>query len=262
MIKIKLKEIMRHKGLSITEVSNDTGISRSTLTPLVNNPETVKGMKFETIDKLCSYFDIDLQDLLEFTHEELKNKVTNVWSSKNTDDDSIFGLIELKRSNIHNEKFGYISFYLKKHVEITTGLTTDLDELVEVDGSYKCSFEIMNSDEILSLNTKIGAFDLLGQIQSVDQTEFKRTIEKMDRKELLHLTGYMIMVFMREKFIPVTFELIELQWSIGSIILDTIKNTFRFRNDYENKLLKNESDFEQLYGKEYDNYIFTDTFIK
>ena len=42
MILIKLEDLLKEYNLNISEVSDATGIARSTLTPLVNNPETVK----------------------------------------------------------------------------------------------------------------------------------------------------------------------------------------------------------------------------
>ena len=41
MIKIKLKQSMEDYGVTISELSEFTGIARSTLTPLANNPNTV-----------------------------------------------------------------------------------------------------------------------------------------------------------------------------------------------------------------------------
>lgn len=55
MILIKLEDLLKEYNLNISEVSDATGIARSTLTPLVNNPETVKGLKIETIDTLCDF---------------------------------------------------------------------------------------------------------------------------------------------------------------------------------------------------------------
>ena len=64
MILIKLEDLLKEYNLNISEVSDATGIARSTLTPLVNNPETVKGLKIETIDTLCDFFGISLDELL------------------------------------------------------------------------------------------------------------------------------------------------------------------------------------------------------
>ena len=72
MILIKLEDLLKEYNLNISEVSDATGIARSTLTPLVNNPETVKGLKIETIDTLCDFFGISLDELLEFKQEKSK----------------------------------------------------------------------------------------------------------------------------------------------------------------------------------------------
>ena len=83
MIKVKLKEVLKDKKLSITDVSNATGIARSTLTPIVNNPEDVKAIKFDTLDKLCTYLDVDLHEVIEFKQNESKNEILRFWVSQN-----------------------------------------------------------------------------------------------------------------------------------------------------------------------------------
>ena len=79
MILIKLEDLLKEYNLNISEVSDATGIARSTLTPLVNNPETVKGLKIETIDTLCDFFGISLDELLEFKQEKLKYFIQTYW---------------------------------------------------------------------------------------------------------------------------------------------------------------------------------------
>jgi putative transcriptional regulator len=69
MLRFKLKELIAKKefaeGRQITlkEIAAETGINRMTLSKIVNH----KGYSTVTdnIDKLCNYFDCDVQDLVE-----------------------------------------------------------------------------------------------------------------------------------------------------------------------------------------------------
>lgn len=62
MIKSNLAMILTEKDLSITQVSKDTNISRTTLTALCNN--SAQGVQFDTINTLCKYLSVDLNELL------------------------------------------------------------------------------------------------------------------------------------------------------------------------------------------------------
>lgn len=79
MILIKLKDVLNNYDLSIADLSDGTGIARSTLTPLVNSPDDVKGLKLETIDSICDFLGITIQDLLEFKPESKKYKLNTYW---------------------------------------------------------------------------------------------------------------------------------------------------------------------------------------
>ena len=252
MIKVKLKEVLKDKKLSITDVSNATGIARSTLTPIVNNPEDVKAIKFDTLDKLCTYLDVDLHEVIEFKQNESKNEILRFWVSQNKK----FGVIEIKRSNPYSEKSGFISFSVENHAEIKRGSKWEDDEFEEVEGSYLCTLEIMNNEEIMSLNTKFGDFKIQNSITPMDQADLKKILEKTDRQELMDLTVQIIFLFMINSSLKLHIDSIDISWSIGSVILDRQKNSFKFENDYKNKTLKNVSDYEEAYNRENRNFNF------
>lgn len=64
MISIKLSDIMGKRKLKISQIEKDTGISRPTLTALYY--EKSKGITFETLNRLCEYFKIDVSDIIKF----------------------------------------------------------------------------------------------------------------------------------------------------------------------------------------------------
>lgn len=69
MIKSKLHNLMGEKKIrSINQLSNDTGISRLTLTNIYN--DSGKAIEYETMDKLCRFFNCAVGDLLEYVERD------------------------------------------------------------------------------------------------------------------------------------------------------------------------------------------------
>lgn len=62
MINCRLKELMEMKGVTQTDISNATGITRPTLLSLIRND--AQSIKFSTLELLCDYFNIEIQDFL------------------------------------------------------------------------------------------------------------------------------------------------------------------------------------------------------
>nr|DAT15346.1 MAG TPA: Cro/C1-type HTH DNA-binding domain protein [Caudoviricetes sp.] len=74
LYRIKLKELMTKKGVNITQVSKETGLSRTTLTAIVY--EEGRGIQMKTINKLCNYFDITPAELFEEIKKSSHLKMT------------------------------------------------------------------------------------------------------------------------------------------------------------------------------------------
>jgi len=74
MIRFKVKERIADKAfkegrkVTVAEVAEDTGIHRMTLSRMTNQ----KGYnaKTEILDKLCKYFECDVQDLAEYIEDD------------------------------------------------------------------------------------------------------------------------------------------------------------------------------------------------
>jgi putative transcriptional regulator len=58
---------MGERKLKISDVANDTGINRGTITRLYH--ETAVRVDFEVIEKLCKYLKCDVFDLFEFIED-------------------------------------------------------------------------------------------------------------------------------------------------------------------------------------------------
>lgn len=73
MIKCNLAVVMAERGINISTLSNNTGISRNALSALYHN--TGKGFQYDTLDTLCDYFDVPIERLL--THIKVEFSITN-----------------------------------------------------------------------------------------------------------------------------------------------------------------------------------------
>jgi putative transcriptional regulator len=73
MIRFRLMELMAEKQFregrrtSITEMAEQSGVSRVTLSKMINQRGYCTGT--DTLDKLCEYFDCELVDLAEYVRE-------------------------------------------------------------------------------------------------------------------------------------------------------------------------------------------------
>ncbi|MFA6227020.1 MAG: PEP-utilizing enzyme [Candidatus Paceibacterota bacterium] len=70
MITIKLKEIAEKMGKSISDIARETGLNRNTITAIFHNK--IDGIKFDTLEKLCSKYKIQPADLFKISTEEKK----------------------------------------------------------------------------------------------------------------------------------------------------------------------------------------------
>ena len=77
MIRILLIKLLDEKSfrekrrITLTEVSEKTGISRATLTRIANVPGNVTNT--DTINALCKYFECEPGELLSYVEEEENN---------------------------------------------------------------------------------------------------------------------------------------------------------------------------------------------
>lgn len=68
MIEVKLNEILEKHERSLNWVSKKTNIAYSTLNRLIHNNTT--GIKFETLDALCTLFDCNTEDIIKHIKEK------------------------------------------------------------------------------------------------------------------------------------------------------------------------------------------------
>lgn len=67
MIKCQLYKLVHENHVKMSDISEATGISRTTLCAL--NWDKGKGVQFNTLDKLCQYFGCNISDLLIYEED-------------------------------------------------------------------------------------------------------------------------------------------------------------------------------------------------
>ncbi|MDH2337505.1 helix-turn-helix transcriptional regulator [Clostridium perfringens] len=64
MINNKFSILLGKKLIKISEISRETGISRTTLTNIYYKKSTK--ISFDVLDKLCNYLECSISDIIEF----------------------------------------------------------------------------------------------------------------------------------------------------------------------------------------------------
>ncbi|MBL7668726.1 helix-turn-helix transcriptional regulator [Moraxella osloensis] len=79
MIKCKLPLLLAEKRLKVADAVRETGISKTTLHKIYNEQST--RIEFETIDKLCAFLELTVDELFEHipndTEDALKEPEVN-----------------------------------------------------------------------------------------------------------------------------------------------------------------------------------------
>lgn len=80
MIRVRLKEILNEKGMTLTELHELTGISKNTLSLIANNQS--KGIQFETMEKLILKLGVSFDQFFEFENYGSFMNITPVENEK------------------------------------------------------------------------------------------------------------------------------------------------------------------------------------
>lgn len=69
-IRVNLSVVMAQRRMSLNELSKKVGITLSNLSILKN--EKAKGVRFETLNKICKTLDCQPGDILEYVSDEIE----------------------------------------------------------------------------------------------------------------------------------------------------------------------------------------------
>ena len=131
MIRCNLKSVLDNKKISINKLSSATGISRQSITALVNNDS--KGIQFNTLDRIVDFLNIRVEDIIEYTDNFKKLYVELNVPTQNDDKEFIVSVLP---SGILDRYYG--SFILEDTTESKL---------------YSCSFSLHSTHVGASLNT-------------------------------------------------------------------------------------------------------------
>lgn len=112
MIFCNLKVLLAQRNITISKMSSDTNISRTTLTALCSNKSG--GIQFDTLDNICSYLKVLPDEVILFSPYQVEFFRNNEF-------------LDVKLTNRVNNKHFYVTFILDADYG-SLYLSHDLDE--------------------------------------------------------------------------------------------------------------------------------------
>jgi len=94
-MKSNLKQILKNKGVTVTDLSKNTGISRSLLSELANNQDVPGKTRIDVLGKIASFLDCNIRDIIR---PDISNLALTKLKIKHTEihpDNSEKGSIEI-----------------------------------------------------------------------------------------------------------------------------------------------------------------------
>lgn len=71
MIKIKIKDLLEKRNLTMYWLAKETGISQVGMINICN--QKTEGIKYENIDKICEALNVKVEDIIEFIPNDKKS---------------------------------------------------------------------------------------------------------------------------------------------------------------------------------------------
>lgn len=175
MIKNNFNTLMAERQLKITRVSNDTGISRTTLTAL--SQEMSKGVQLDTLNTLCKYFNITPCEFFDYLPFDLEYNI-----EQDTDEE----LVPNSEDGIeYTTRCDYILFINMKgknqnktfEIKIDVEKTYNITDPIEGNLYEYLKFDINNIDIILVGNPEALSFiELVKGLSASWQTKIQLDI--------------------------------------------------------------------------------------
>lgn len=155
MITVNLKRYVDASKISINRLSKITGISRPALTNMYNGKS--KGIQFDTLEALCTFFNIGISELISRTIPTEKFQFIELSGEKlNTDENRIVGIQYERTFNNKTDlevAIFIVSFNKIESEKLTEGLNTSKNNLLKKNLSF--SLEWVNKQDIDLLKNKI-----------------------------------------------------------------------------------------------------------
>ena len=175
MIKNNFDELVAQRKLKITRISNDTGISRPTLNSL--SRDDGKGIQYDTLNTLCTYFNITPCEFFDYLPFDLEY---------NIEQDTEEELVPNSKDGIeYTTSCDYILFINMKgknqnktfEIKISVEKKYNLTDLIEGNLYESLKFDINNIDILLIGNPEALSFiELVKGLSASWQTKIQLDI--------------------------------------------------------------------------------------
>lgn len=150
MINIKLKEVAKSKGYTLTNIAKSTGISMNTLSVLGRNES--RGIQFDTLEKICKFLECSPNDLLEIAEEEYIINFPAYQKTKNW----IYGLVVKKsvvekarsKNTMYNADENELPIFIYCVTPPPNTSTVQLFAGLPLDNSFFSGIEMKNNSKI------------------------------------------------------------------------------------------------------------------
>lgn len=219
MLKLNLERLMKDNKINISKLSELTGLSRSTITPLVKYPENVLSVKLETIDILCNFFEVsDISQLITFVNPKRAYQVSQIWGDGQP---ITFMLLENRiGTKVRNILLAVQSIFVNDYDYNNANESYFVNVVIEALGSKRAKKIIGNKKDASILDGEA----LTEYLKSHGQDAIKE-VTKMVIKGLLRSKAF--------KENPDTTKVVGFQvaWHFESIVDSPQYNTFFFKLD-------------------------------
>lgn len=149
MIFCTLKTLLDEYDVTQTKISEATGITRPTLLQLIKNEN--RSIRYDTIDKLCRYFNIEMEELIKRSKYEVKygnsqlshHDTNETWIGhpETYIETSMFiDTLELKF------KSGDVNYYFENHNSIDFDKKNDIPFICEIDSDSFLKYLVAEMD--------------------------------------------------------------------------------------------------------------------
>lgn len=139
MIICTLKNYMDHHRITQSALSQYTGITRPTLLQLIRNENL--SIKYETIDQLCNFFEIKIEDLL--LRSPIDIKFIDLEVNEKTHENTIYDVIQEKEIVEKHTYYQLVAVFNidNKEYEFIESFHYDLDKKFDLDLDFTCGLE-------------------------------------------------------------------------------------------------------------------------
>lgn len=190
MIQSNLAVLMAQRGLKISDLYEETGISKTTLMSISEN--TSKGIQYETVDKLCNFFGVSLSEFFIYSPFRFKvdyfNTDQNFFLDDERQQDPVLGdcsdqAIELEDIAVTLEKDGQ-----KDSFPFRVTAVSKTNGRIPLPYQNKIDFGIIveNSDNVTQNGFQIGH-----QLNFVD--DFMNSLDAQLKTKVINSINYAVL---------------------------------------------------------------------